>query len=428
MTNKIGQPIATLDHPNKYGTAGYYICLSGPDPNCPLHGAETFLLTNRHVVCEDTNTDSITHLSSSSPASPPAKLIHVIQPGPRHLGELKDELNSEIKRRNKFIEKVKSRSDDTPDVNEPQNVLYSRYKQELPTLGSLMKHCLAHENLASQVIGTVAYSPALHVRDKFRADWALISCGPNASTLAYNNSNCISNINLKIKEQLMDTVDPDFAVTVDGSTDGQDSELDFIALDTVFRRSTIECSYKIFKFGSVADTAEVEVKEVKNLDGKIPVVYKYGATTGSTCGTLSGILALRWDKFGLCHKDYMVVGSCREFSQPGDSGSLIFGLLPSRPIVNPVPVPSASSVGTGRASSNHRDNGYGSFQSGLQAAEYVTKPKNYCTPGIIGQVWGGHGTQFSMPYHDITFATPFEIVLASIEEFTDRVVLGLRYH
>lgn len=49
-------------------------------------------------------------MSSFSPASPPANPIHEIQPDLDTSGKLRDELISEIKQRNKTIDRVKSRS------------------------------------------------------------------------------------------------------------------------------------------------------------------------------------------------------------------------------------------------------------------------------------------------------------------------------
>ncbi|KAL1845637.1 hypothetical protein Daus18300_014477 [Diaporthe australafricana] len=426
MTNKIGQPIATLSNPTKQGTSGYFIRLSGPGSGYSSAGAQTFLLTSRHVVCDDDNTNDITYPLPSSSDRSPMKPIHVIQPGPRHLEALQDELKSEITKRNKFIAAVKARSDTMPDENDTANLLFARYKQELPTLESLSEHCLKHRTDDSQKIGTVAYSRSIGVRDEHRIDWALISCGPDASTGtgAYNNSCCISDIIHNVRDKVMEQVDPAFAVTVDGCANGLGSELEFITLNTCFSRSTVERYHAIPNVNSVPAAAAVEHEDGQGEDGKF-LVYKYGATTGSTYGVLNSILSRHLDGRGMLHKDYCIVGPRKEFSRSGDSGSVVFGLLP---ILTPLLMPSPNSVRTpsptinGSEGGNRSNKGHGSSQA---AEEEATKPKIYCTPGIIGVVWGGNGPPLSGSYQDVTFATPFDIVLEDIEDFTGRKVIDL---
>lgn len=414
MTNKMGQPIASLTNPDTCGTAGFFVCLSGPDPDCSSAGAETFLLTNRHVVCEDDNEMDIMHPLSS--ASPPSEPIRVVQPGRRRLDDLMVDLDIEISQRIDFISDVESDSDNPPDEND---LLYAQYKRELPSLEALREHCLAHESLESQVIGTVAYSPALGVNNDFHNDWALIRCGSDfgAGTDAYNNSSCISGITNIVRRDLMGQVDPQFAVNVNGECKRRRAELEFITLNTVFNRSTVEHHYAIPEVNGVdAVIAQLEDEDEgkgdQGMDGKF-LVYKYGAKTGSTHGILNCIMSFQWDGCSVFRKDYCIVGPHTRFSQPGDSGSAVFGLLPLSP-----PNPAAN----GREGAERGGYGHSSPQA---AVEEDTKPRAHCTPGIIGLAWGGVRTRQSKGDHDLTFATPFDVILADIEKFTGRVAIGI---
>lgn len=434
----MGQPITTLDNLDGYGTGGFFVRLSGPDPDFPSAGAETFLLTNRHVVCDgDNNVDIMHPLSSGSQsgsqsgspsgspsgsqsgsALPLAEPIRVIKPGPSCLRDLMIDLEIEITQRTEFITDAENDSEDALEENDPPNLLYAQYHRELPILKSLMEYCLAHDSPESQVIGTVAYSPALGVRHEFHNDWALIRCGPElgAGTGAYNNSSCISGINNTVKcYSLMSQVDPRFAVNVEGDCKRRRAELEFITLNTVFDRSTVEHHYAIPEVSDVAAVIakyedEDKYKEGHGKDGKF-LVYKYGANSASTYGILNSILSVQWNGCNVPEKDYCIVGPHAGFSQPGDSGSAIFGLLPISP-------PSSAADGNEGAKCG------GSTQSSTAVKE-GTKPRGNCTPGIIGIVWSGLGMPDSAPLHGVTFATPFDVVLADIEKFTGRVAIDI---
>lgn len=419
MTNKIGQPIAPLANPNKYGTGGLFVCLSGPDQDCPSAGTETFLLTNRHVVCEGDNQMDIMHPSSSASASPLAEPIRVIQPGPRRLSDLMVDLEIEIAQRTEFITDAENDYEDALEEDDPPNLLYAQYMRELPILKSLMEHCLSHGNPESQVIGTVAYSPALGVRHAFRKDWALIRCAPDSGTGTgpYNNSSCISGITNVVRDNLMSQIDPRFAVTVDGECKPRRSKLEFITLNTVFNRSTVEYHYAIPEASGVDAIAaehedEDEGKGDQGKDGSF-LVYKYGASSESTHGILNSIMSVQWDGCSVFHKDYCIVGPRTRFARRGDSGCAVFGLLPVSPPSSAADAKEGVKCRVGK-------------QSSTQAAvKEGTKPRGHYTPGIIGLTWGGLGTPYPKLHHDVTYASPFDAILADIEEFTGRVAIGI---
>jgi hypothetical protein len=141
-------------------------------------------------------------------------------------------LKSEINARNKFVRMIEGRSDEMPDENDLSNGLYARYKGELRVLEAYREHCLARESPASQVVGTVAYSRALCVRDEFRVDWALVNCEPDTygstgtATSPYNNSCHIFNLgSLEVRDELLAKVCPAFTVTFDGFTELRSSQL-----------------------------------------------------------------------------------------------------------------------------------------------------------------------------------------------------------
>jgi hypothetical protein len=409
ISDNIGMPIASVTNPDRYGTGGLYIRLSATDAGSRASARSqeptTYLLTNRHVICGDTETQDIGVPSSGdsgvNDGSKEAGTLQIdmIQLSPHGFSEISSQIDEQISSTMEFID----------DLDNHEGGDYRVAANTLGRLQEIQRCCSAHKEPSDRRIGTVEFSPRIgkHATG-YRRDWALVRCANQGI-----NVSCMYGLNHADQMQLVQKLRPGFAVSVEGRpmSPGFRARFDFIKLEGFFTRNTIKQYHTVHtnpkKHGNyvrgtlVASDSETDVAEHKK---QKLVVYKYGAVTDSTCGMLNCISSRQAeDGTGGTYFKYCIIGfhdqKLSAFSEKGDSGSAIFGLLP-------VPL-SPSSPGASKVAK----------RGGKSGANHTY------TPGIIGLLWGGIGRG---PVQDVTYATPIEDVLDNIKKHTGRDIVNLQ--
>lgn len=410
LTNKIGQPISTFDNPTSFGSTGLFICL-GRSPSSGSQPEQPYLLTCRHVVCPDGVTDDIGHPSQAQAQA----TINVMQPGAVEFRGVMDELERAISQKQKYINEKRliynNNGDNMAGCPQP-SARYTKTQLELSGLKEFHRYCQAQGSPNARQVGPVAFSPALGIRNLHRRDWALVGASYEGA-----NSSCTFDLSSKDKDMLLERVRPGFLTTFEGHTDDEVAAADFIKLDGTYDLETIEqggYTFPRLSNGAVKAAAEGSDDEEAAEDRRF-LVYKYGATTGSTCGALNCISSRHINKLhGTC-TNYCIVGSGRVFSAKGDSGSAIFGLLPT-----------AAPGPPGGSSPNVVLRRQGEGEDGGGPQHVAAAVGHGCTPAVVGIVWGGLDSPWSVPHDDVTYAIPIKHVLDDIEEYTCRPVVGLK--
>jgi hypothetical protein len=419
MSDKIGQPISPCDNPTKSGSIGLFVRLgtgsgSGSQRSTGTQ-EQTYLLTNRHVVCSDDMTEDIGYpdppgedhggRSHNKKAAAPAS-INIMQLGTDKYEEVMDTLKEELNLKQEYIDTTplyQNYGDDTAGFPKPSTT-YTRTLDELQCLRQFKHHCDALRSPAARRVGPVAFSPALGIRGGYRRDWALVSSAYQGA-----NSSCIFHLRARDRNELRDRVRLEFSVTAEGHA-GQNMLRDFISLNAVCSRETIERHFTVPLLSDGPIKANASNKTTVG-DDKF-LVYKYGPETGSTCGALNCISSRHHEMSGGIITDYCVISSENPFSVKGDSGSAVFGVLPV----------SAADLSDGSGGVPQRR---GEDDAGPDAKAKAAK--HDCTPVVIGIMWGGNDDDWKRhPHDDITYVTPIETILDDIEEYTGLPVVGLK--
>lgn len=421
MSNKIGQPISPCNTPTESGTIGLFVRLGtgtgtgSGDQRSTGAQEQTYLLTNRHVVCSDDMIEDIGHPdplgedhgggSRNKKAAAPAS-INIMQLGTDKYEEVMATLKRELNRKQKYTEAMRplyqDYRDDTAGLPKP-SITYTRTLQELQCLKQFKDYCDALGSPAARRVGPVAFSPALGIQGGYRRDWALISSAYQGA-----NSSCIFHLHGEDRDELRDRVRLEFSVTVEGHA-GQDMLRDFISLNAVCSRETIKRHFTVPLLTDGLIKADASNKTTAGDDEFL--VYKYGPETGSTCGALNCISSRQHEKLGGIITDYCVISHKNPFSAKGDSGSAVFGVLP-------LSAADSSDGSDGVPQRHGKDDA--SPDSKVRAAKH-----NY-TPVVIGIMWGVNDDQWKRSDHDVTYVIPIETILDDIEEYTGLPVVGLK--
>ncbi|KAI3390457.1 hypothetical protein diail_9638, partial [Diaporthe ilicicola] len=373
LTGQPGSPIAPVAQPDTSGTVALTILLevdiqpqggkvdteNNSSPITPPTAIATLLLTCRHVVDDSDKTSSSRDIDRlvdvircsfsfgpNSGSDSASEAINVIQLSQRQFDSL---LESARTKKDENCEDLKAFQDNKDEVRLADNERSRRDKLEHDciALENFIAHLEKLKHPQSRCIGTVVLSPPL-TGPNADGDWALIlSCVCSSDPagcddvvhLSYANTNSGTEPNLfwikeldgSVRSRLRQSV-PQSIRTITGTAHSRLSSRDFVELKTYFTQDTIDQHCY-----SAIDTdhqrfSRYTPKELSTHLGSPDSmdVYHVGAE-GARHGKFSHVKSYTFTGSNAQDMayDYCILGhNNKPFSQDGDSGAAIFGILP----------------------------------------------------------------------------------------------------
>ncbi|KAI0377802.1 hypothetical protein F5Y04DRAFT_291584 [Hypomontagnella monticulosa] len=323
------------------------------------------MITARHVFFDD-DKEVVNLLTPSGGDKTPTQ---VIQMDSDYIGMIKTVLRRDVKTLGSVIRGLKEVETERPFTYE-EKLKYQEAWREIIKADDFLHHCIRHQYTRDRVIGTVVASPSLGSFWGTGRDWAAIGLSKHmfGSTTPPNRV-CVAGLSpaslstLRSKGCIIQASDD--------TNDSPDSDLEFIEIITYFTRRAISALKK-------------------------PIdVYMSGAMSSTTHGILNQVYSYHWTGKHDLKWQYCVLDESRRysFSQRGDSGSVVFAVLPASVAATSTQQPSSA--------------------DGIRSTEQLVV-------GALGFLVAGCRSAEGNLYDqcDISHVTPFDLVKDSIEDFT----------
>ncbi|KAI1759679.1 hypothetical protein GGR53DRAFT_512817 [Hypoxylon sp. FL1150] len=331
FTAHLGQPITT-SRGNGFGSSGVYLRLVKDETE--KEGAQSIntLITCRHVLCDLSNNAVINRFAGSPNESAPIQVHQVHNP---KLDKILERVDSFVASKQRQLDQpgVKAlgkmgQSEAPQREDKKTRALRRRYKavrRDIAYAWRFREHCKSHSATHERYIGDVIASPPICEDDAFHHDWALVGLD-DATFQGILPSNRI--YVGYIEERYGDWLE------LTGQTfhlqDCQHPEVSLESKD--FLEVTHFATKKDLRLGVPEDLHSRDPMiepEREELGGNgFHRVFKNGATSGGTHGSLNNLPEFLWLESGLRTQEYLVVSdNSKPFSAPGDSGSLVFTVL-----------------------------------------------------------------------------------------------------
>lgn len=364
FTPYLGRSICQMS-PLSSGSSGLYVRLipkAGSDRQ-PINA----LITARHIIF-DIDKPSVNHFDASSDNDEPTEMIQMTNECLDGMIEcfqvVADTVEEDIRR----LQRI---SDDR-GLTFNETIEYREAQEDIAKAREFSAHCNHFRSQDRRRIGTVVASPSIGTFEGTYRDWAVIKLSESmfGSNIPANRV-FIDDLPGEYFKMLQDT-----GCTTRAPIDTSDPpgwSPNFVELGTYFARAAISNS-----------------KEQVH-------VYKHGAISGTTHGLLNQVYSYHWWYDSDMVWDYCVLDTDQKhpFSQRGDSGSVVFAVLPAAAVAGTFPSPSLSSLNI--------------------------RSTDQLVVGVVGFLLAGCRGPGVDPRDecDVSHVVPFDIVKDNIEYYTD---------
>ncbi|KAI1386097.1 uncharacterized protein F4822DRAFT_305361 [Hypoxylon trugodes] len=363
FTPYLSPSIGAMSNPGISGSSGLHAHLL---QNCGYNGIRRIpiMITARHVVCSKGDTRVVSQLGiSESPSEP----IRVVQPSQGRLDSILPELAKALDDLDQNIHHLEEWVDPA-ERNEHQAEILSDTALSRERCKTFLEHCESHIQPASRNVGNVIASPAIGVFRNTMRDWAVVQF--HSSILTPLHARNLVNVTNIPRVQLACATDQDGVMEI----------------KTYFTREAIVERDPSLPNRLTSDDAGIPKR------GNIEA-YMVGGSSGGSWGTINSMMSYNWESSSTIEFYAVIAGKkVHTFSDKGDSGSVVFSVLPARLASSTFPL-----------------------SPSRRGAQSMERP----VPGVIGMLWGGHNYDYhSRIEYDISFVIPFESIKEDIEEFT----------
>lgn len=380
FTSYLGRPIVAPSENEGYGSSGLYLRLSKGEEGDKDTQSINVLVAARHVVCSVTNASIINQLDN--PNNPTSIQVFQLpqQDANRIREKIQDYINSQTQAKNYLEAKAGAEA-----LEPKQQQVYQMIARNIAQAENFLAHCVSVFDITKRHIGDVVASPVVSTLENKRRDWALIKLNRHVFGRGLlPNRVCIASLDEVSRRHLEATGS---TLLVQGRRKNELEDMtgemgDFLDITRYFTLKDLDKQGNLPVSRTDHHTSIEETIEKGCLH-----VYMVGPTTNGSSGALNRVYNYRWEgKHSVTTREYCVISSRAgsPFSQPGDSGSVVFTVLLDE----------------------------------NKEASFATQ----ATVGALGFLWGAFKPDPRKEYLQISYVTPFEDVKDTIEEFTGWLV------